>query len=341
MNVSSLDTRQKMLAIHRLTALWAFAESGLGGVLHAAKVPFTGLVVGGFAIIIITLIGHLAGRQYKHILQSLVIVLMVKAAVSPHTPLPAYIAVTFQAILAYSLFTLFRVNILSILLLATLAMLESAVQKLLILTLFFGKSLWIATDEVVAYIATQFSLTATNGSKWIIAVYIGIYLIGGFLTGQLSYRLIRKLSSGDYTVSLPSALTNITILQARKKNQNKKIFIILFSALILSVAIFFINDAFAPAVKTLLWTFTAIIVWYLMIGPLLLRLIKKLLQSYRNAYSEQFSETLSFLPVASQLATNAWKESAAKTPRERIPSFIYTLISWSLVYQEKNDNISR
>ena len=100
MNVSSLNTEQRILAIHRLTALWAFAESGLGGVLHTAKVPFTGLVVGGFAIILITLIAHLSSKQYKIIVQSLVVVLMVKAAVSPHTPFPAYVAVSFQALLA-------------------------------------------------------------------------------------------------------------------------------------------------------------------------------------------------------------------------------------------------
>ncbi len=340
MNVTALNNEQRILAIHRLTALWAFAESGLGGFLHAVKIPFTGLVVGGFAIIVITLIAQLSNKHYKHILQSLVIVLMVKAAVSPHTPFPAYIAVSFQALLAVGLFTLLRVNLFSILLFAIIAMLESAVQKLLILTLFFGKSLWRATDEVVAYIAKQFSLNATHGSNGLIAIYLGIYLAGGIFIGLISYRLIRKLSSGNI-ITLPSILNNTTCLQASRKNKPNKIFSILFVALALSGIIFLIDDKLTPALKTLVWTFTVIIAWYLLIGPLLLRIVKKSLQSYHSEYSQQLSETLSFLPVASQLAMHAWKESSAKKVLHRIPFFIYTLISCSLIYQQKDNTGSR
>ena len=54
--MDNLTKEQKVLAIQRLTALWAFAESGLGGMLHALQLPFTGLIVGGLSVIIITLI---------------------------------------------------------------------------------------------------------------------------------------------------------------------------------------------------------------------------------------------------------------------------------------------
>ncbi len=53
-NQSSIEQRQ--LAVQRLTALWAFSESGLGGILHALQMPFTGLLVGGMAILLISLI---------------------------------------------------------------------------------------------------------------------------------------------------------------------------------------------------------------------------------------------------------------------------------------------
>jgi hypothetical protein len=39
--IENLSKEQKLAAISRLTALWAFAESGLGGVLHALQIPFT------------------------------------------------------------------------------------------------------------------------------------------------------------------------------------------------------------------------------------------------------------------------------------------------------------
>jgi hypothetical protein len=61
MNHQLLDTNnleKSAVSIARLTALWAFVEAGLGGILHAFKVPFTGLLVGGMAVMLITLIAH-------------------------------------------------------------------------------------------------------------------------------------------------------------------------------------------------------------------------------------------------------------------------------------------
>ena len=40
-----------------LILLWAFAESGIGGILHGLKLPFTGIFVGGIAVICIALLG--------------------------------------------------------------------------------------------------------------------------------------------------------------------------------------------------------------------------------------------------------------------------------------------
>lgn len=63
MNLDHLSDEQKRLAIQRLTALWAFSESGLGGVVHALKIPFTGIMLGGFAVIIITLIAYFSEKS--------------------------------------------------------------------------------------------------------------------------------------------------------------------------------------------------------------------------------------------------------------------------------------
>ena len=109
-----LSKEQRLNAIQRLTALWAFTESGLGGIMHALQIPFTGLLVGGMAVIMICLIADISEFNYKQILKSAIIVLIVKAMVSPHTPFPAYIAVSFQALLGYAVFSLLRVNFFSI-----------------------------------------------------------------------------------------------------------------------------------------------------------------------------------------------------------------------------------
>jgi hypothetical protein len=81
-------TAHQKRAIERLTALWALSESGLGGIMHAIKIPFTGLIVGGIAVIIVSLICVLSGCRWKLVGQSLLIVLAIKMAISPHALLP-------------------------------------------------------------------------------------------------------------------------------------------------------------------------------------------------------------------------------------------------------------
>jgi hypothetical protein len=65
-----------------LIALWAFCESGLGGILHAIKLPFTGFFVGGFACIILMLLAE----QFKHkpyqTLKATILVMSIKFMVS-------------------------------------------------------------------------------------------------------------------------------------------------------------------------------------------------------------------------------------------------------------------
>ncbi|NJO01983.1 MAG: hypothetical protein HC880_10065 [Bacteroidia bacterium] len=51
---SIIQKPQERLAIERLTALWALNEAGLGGLMHAVRTPFTGVVVGGLAIMLIS-----------------------------------------------------------------------------------------------------------------------------------------------------------------------------------------------------------------------------------------------------------------------------------------------
>ncbi|MEO5572384.1 MAG: hypothetical protein ABIT08_02485, partial [Bacteroidia bacterium] len=81
----------------RITALWAFSEALLGGILHALQVPFAGLVLSAFAVICIS---ALAVSDYHRgkILKATLLVVIVKALLSPHTPVAAYFAVFLQGL---------------------------------------------------------------------------------------------------------------------------------------------------------------------------------------------------------------------------------------------------
>ena len=88
----------------RITALWAFSEAFLGGLLHGFHVPFTGLVLSSFAAVCIaslTINDYAKGK----ILKATLLVIIVKAILSPHTPPTAYFAVFLQGFFGELIFS--------------------------------------------------------------------------------------------------------------------------------------------------------------------------------------------------------------------------------------------
>ena len=339
---SPLSKEQRINAIQRLTALWAFTESGLGGIMHALQIPFTGLLVGGMAVIMICLIAEFSEDSYRRILKSVIIVLIVKAMASPFTPVTAYIAVSFQAFVGFVLFSLLRVNYFSIVLLSTIAMLESAIQKLLVLTLFFGESLWKAMDKMVAFAGKQLGYIVLNGSFWIITVYLFIYLAGGFFIAWLAYRTIKNFDTPNplFILKGSSAVnTNLDINRnALKKNSYKKIGLLLLIMIVLSALLFFFSpdkkQGRIEVVKTITWTLSAMLIWFVLIGPLFTKGIQKLLKKKESRYSDEVLGTLSFLPVLKQLTALAWQQSKLHRGYKRWQFFFTAIIYASLTYPD-------
>jgi len=338
---SNLTSAARNMAIQRLTALWAFCESGLGGVMHALQIPFTGLVIGGMAVILICLIAQLAAPNYKQILQSMLIVLIVKAMVSPHTPFPAYVAVSFQGLLGWLLFTLIRVNLFSIFLLSILAMLESALQQLLILTLFFGQSFWKAADRMLQFIAAQFGVATSHASQWLVGTYLLIYLLGGIALAWMAGSLIRGFFKADPSYAIPEELiySGEYSLAAKNSSRHKnRIWVIVIIMFLLSALLFIFapnrQEGWMAVVKTISWTLSAILLWYLILGPLFTRLIIQFLQKKESRFSEQVSQTLAFLPVMRRIAAVAWQKSKPLSGWKRWHRFLSSLLHWTLTYTE-------
>lgn len=337
-----LTQEQRINAVQRLTALWAFTESGLGGIMHALQIPFTGLLVGGMAVIMISLIAEMSDHHYKQVLKSALIVLIVKAMVSPHTPFPAYIAVTFQAILGFGLFSIFRVNFFSIVLLSIIAMLESAIQKILVLTLFFGESIWKAMDSMIAMLANQFGSMVSNGSYWIVGIYGMLYLVGGLLIAVLAYRTIKnfKMENPAFILQMDGETENNKpwIKKTGQKNNYKKLWVLIMLMISVSAVLFVFADdnkkGWLAVAKTISWTLSAILIWYMLIGPLFTKAIQRILQKKESRYSDEVLKTLSFLPVLRRLTAMAWQQSRTFNGFSRWHHFFALLIHATLTYSE-------
>lgn len=340
-NYNNFSAEQRILAIQRLTALWAFSESGLGGIMHALQIPFTGLVVGGMSVIMISFIAQVSANQYKEILKSALIVLIIKAMVSPYTPFPAYIAVSFQALSGFILFSMLRVNFGSVLLLSIIAMLESAIQQLLILTLFFGQSIWKAADVFVAFVSKQFGVSAANGSRWLITIYLLIYIVGGIFVAWMGWKTLVGFSNDKFSgfSTDETFIAGIRPAGIRdKKNNTRKLWTVLLLLIASSAVLFFVaanaKQGWIAVAKTVSWTLAAIMFWYMLINPFLTRVIKQLLKKKESRYSAEVSRTLAFLPVLRQLTALAWRKSKSNKAGNRWYIFLSQLIHSSLTYND-------
>ncbi len=335
--IDNLSKEQKLAAISRLTALWAFAESGLGGVLHALQIPFTGLVVGGLAVIIITLIARLSNNIFKQIFKSLIVVLIVKIAISPYTPFPAYIAVSFQAIIGAILYSLMNVNFITVLLLSLLAMIESAIQKLLVLTLFFGKSLWNAINGFTDFVTKQMHYRSVNGTNIVIAIYLAIYIVGGVFVAILAMRTIHNFSNQKVMpfIEIEDSVNAIS----KTKKRKKQLFFIFGMLCLISLSLLFLSNnninQYVSLLKIFCWTITIIFLWYWVITPLFTRFILFLLKKNTIKYSRDVEEVISVLPDLRKISIAAWQSAKFKKGFAKVTEFLSNLIQWSLIYTKE------
>lgn len=337
---SALTSHQRNHGIMRLTALWAFTESGVGGIMHALQIPFTGLFVGGMAVLMICLIAQFSNHRYKLILKSALIVLIIKAMASPFTPLTAYLAVSFQAALAYAVISIAGINFISVLLISVVAMFESALQKLLVLTTFFGQSFWKATDNMIAFAGTQTGYHIANGSYWVMGIYLAIYLAGGIVIAWISYKIIRnvKLLESLSTAAKQVPVLPVTPVYTSNSNQKRQRKILAFTIVMVAVSlVLFIFSAdkksgWLEVIKAISWTIAALLAWFVLIGPLLTTLLQQLLKRKQSRYQDEVLQTIALFPMLKALTISSWQSSHTAQGFKRWHLFLSSLIYSTLTY---------
>jgi hypothetical protein len=266
--------------------------------------------LGGFAIIIITLIAHYSQTTFKTILQATVLVILVKAAASPHSPPMAYIAVGFQGIIGALLFSAIPFFNIAAPLFGMLALLESAVQKFLVATLIFGKSIWDALDLFTASVLKDLSIfNEFSFSFWLIIVYTTVYVLWGFLLGLWASKLpkIVHQRSADLLMqfnSLPISTHNEQSNKTKKRNR-KLLFTLL--VLVFIVSVFFVQGSSHKALHAIVRTIAALLLLFYIITPIANGLMKRWLDKQKhsnqlNVILDTLPELRSYIAPAMQLA---------------------------------------
>ena len=107
---------------------------------------------------------------------------------------------------------------------------------------------------------------------------------------------------------------------------------------ILSVMLYFFatdkSQGWVEVLKTITWTLAALLLWFVLLGPLFTKAIQKLLKKKESRYSDEVARTLSFLPVLRKLTALAWQQSKLHTGFKRWQFFFTALIYASLTWSE-------
>jgi len=331
----------QLSAIHRITALWALSEAGLGGVLHAFRIPFTGLFIGSSAVLLIMLLAAFS-RKKGVILRATILVMIVKGMVSPHTPLMSYTAVFLQGLLGELFFGIFRSKRLAGFLLAFTALLLSALQKFIVTTFVFGMNIWHSIDLFGSYVISQFMLSGKETvalpiSYSLIGTYTVIHLIAGIIVGLkgpgLAIRIYDYSRNTENVFLMPAGEEpNVAGKKGRrrflKKLSGYLLFFIAGAVMVLSYIFpVFEESQGLAAMIMVVRSILIMTIWYLLLGPFLLKRLRTFLAKKETVYSADVESIITLLPVFRTLIDDSWKKSAEGKRYHRFNRFVFLLIA--------------
>ena len=334
------------MAIIRITALWAFSESVLGGILHALSIPFSGALLSGFAVILISLMSLFSSRG--EILKASIIVVLIKATISPYVPLTAHAAVLTQGLLGEVFFFSKKFFKTSAILFAVVVVVLSGAQRILTLTIVFGNTLWNSIDTYSQILIAEFfgknsSQNLVSISLVIVSAYLFLHLIIGFLFGFAAGKLpewINKNISEEGVISFDSAeyeekFPEIKKDKKKKRWWNKKPGKIFLSVVLILVVFSYFHPELGEKyslklIIMLVRSFLVLFLWFTLISPLLYKLFRKVIDKKQISYLTETDKILSTFPELKKISLYSWKKSLQFKGYSRIKYFLTSTLLLSL-----------
>lgn len=272
-----------------IISLWAVAECGIGGVLHALKIPLTGIFVGSISVVCLYFIALYSDNKKQAIIEATATVLAVKLIASPHSPWQAYVAVVFQALMALVFITGRQINPYQTMAFSVITQLESALQRLAIMILVFGTSFISALDKSIQQLIQWIGIPYSGEVLWpVFGAYVLLHLITGVFVGYWLPNLendVAYIKSKNIDISKQESIKPL--------KQSKFVWLGLFISLVLPLLLaWMVND------KSLAYVFLRVLIitvaLIFLVSPLIKFLIRRFIQEASD--SNMVEDIISRLP---------------------------------------------
>ncbi len=286
--------------------------------MHGFRLPVTGFVLGGFSVITISLIAHFSEKPGRDILRATLLVLSIKFAASPHSPLSAYIAVFFQGALGAFLFSVCGRTRVSVFVFALVSLVESAIQKPLMATVFFGTEVWSAIDELANKLMQRAGgATIHHFSRWLVGAYISVHMVWGVVLGSWAFKLPQRIENVDKSAALFKAYSDRQQEMIEKKGRRSVWVLLLFFLVGFLIILYTLpsENRWTYLIRSFLIVMTMLLV--------VMPLVKRLLRKWSHANKEVVASYWQTLPQLMQQTQAAWQlAKEEKSLYKRITRFV-------------------
>ena len=228
-----------------------------------------------------------------------------------------------------------------------LALLFSSIQKIFILTLVFGNTLWESIDQFASFVINKFivqeNVVDFRFSFLLVGLYLGLHVFVGILVGLFAGKVPFWIEDVVQDDKLEIGSFNNVKAELRKKKKGKHkrwwqrlsgIIFISFVVTMVTFSYLFPELGTNKAAEILFMTLRALlimIIWYSLLGPLALKFLKRFLKKKENLYASEISKIIDSFPHLRSLVSYCWKISSHEKGYRKIKSFLIYLVSFLLV----------
>jgi hypothetical protein len=325
----------------RLTGLWALSEAALGGILHGLRFPFTGLVLSLVAIIVLTLLAQLLERR-DVLIKATLIVISIKLMLSPHTPVNAYFAVSLQGSVAFLLLYPGYLLASRLVIFAVTILCLGALQKLLVLTLIYGQTLWQSLDAFAALLLSELSGSEADASialsRVLVSTYLFFHVVIGLGAGLVAAKLPIRLASYRQPFGNEGEINSSGLPGKKRRSRWRKPGFV--AVIFIGIALFMLpyyDSQFESGLGywPLLMIFrsvTVLLLWFYFLGPLLRRLINRYIRKRQQTILPDLQAVMDLLPWLKIQAQQSWQYTHGQRWQKRLWDFVHRLPARLLWY---------